>query len=70
MKAMYRMHTMNMFADAYAAPACQSATMAMTSTRRVRILDTAVLAVSFLFGILLGIVTKIVRIIGSTTAKP
>ena len=70
MKAMYRMYTMNMFADACAAPACQSASMAMTSTRRVRILDTAVLAVSFLFDVLVGLISLAVRIILPPQAKP
>lgn len=68
--AMYRMSGMNMSADACTAPACQSASM---TTRCAIILDTAVLAVSFLFDGLVrivSIVTGAVRIILPGTAKP
>ncbi len=70
MKAMYRKNAMNMFADAYTAPAYQSATMTMSADRRPLILDTALLAVSFLFDVLRGIGSLAVRIISSRKANP
>ena len=70
MKAMYRKNAMMMFADACTAPACQSASMTMASDRRALILDTALLAVSFLFDVLLGIGSLAVRIILPRQAKP
>ena len=67
MTAMVRKSAMNMSADAMTAPACQSASM---YTACAMILDTAVLAVSFLFSRLLGIVSEVVRIILPRPAKP
>lgn len=67
MKAMYRRNAMKMFADASTAPACQSAAMTMSSDHRALILDTALLAVSFLFNVLPGLA---VRIIMPKQAKP
>ena len=62
---------MYMSADAWFAPACQSAQMDTESmSAPIRILDTALLAVSFLSEILLGIVVRIVRIIIPNPAKP
>ena len=70
MKAMYRKNAMMMFADACTAPATQSASMTMTESRCAVMLDTALLAVSFLFDVLLGIVSLAVRIILPRQAKP
>lgn len=56
-----------MFADACFAPACQSAHM--TNSCAV-MMDTAMLAVSFLFGRLLVLVCLMVRIIIPNLAKP
>ena len=67
MKAMCRRNVMNMSADACTAPASQSASMTMTADRRALILDTALLAVSFLFNVLPGLA---VRIIMPKQAKP
>ena len=69
MTAKYWMSKMNHSADARYAPACQSATMTMTTDCAIT-LDTAVWAVSFLFESLLGIVSGAVRIILPWTAKP
>lgn len=70
MKAMYRRNVMNMSADACTAPASQSASMTMTADRRALILDTALLAVSFLFDVLLGLARLVVRIISPKQANP
>ena len=70
MKAMYRRNAMKMFADASTAPACQSAAMTMSSDHRALILDTALLAVSFLFDVLLGLARLVVRIISPKQANP
>ena len=69
MKAMYK-RNMSMCADAsWYAPVCQSAQCTSASTRAL-ILDTALLAVSFLFDVLLGIISLAVRIILPRQAKP
>ena len=60
MKAMYRRNVMNMSADACTASASQSASMTMTADRRALILDTALLAVSFLFNVLPGLAVRII----------
>ena len=60
MKAMYRRNVMNMSADACTAPASQSASMTKTADRRALILDTALLAVSFLFNVLPGLAVRII----------
>lgn len=67
MKTMAAMSAMNMSADAWTAPACQSASM---SDLCVIIWDTAVVAVSFLFVSLLEIVSGAVRIILPQMANP
>ncbi len=67
--AMGQMVTMNMSADACAAPANQSAAMTMSASRGI-ILDTAVLAVSFLFDVLLGVSALAVRILLPRRANP
>lgn len=66
-RMMTSMTAMPMFADASFAPACQSAPM--TNSCAV-MMDTALLAVSFLFGILLVLSVLVVRIILPNLAKP
>ena len=65
------MATMNMSADAYTAPACQSASM---TDNCAAVLGTAVLVVSFLSGLLLNLGSEAVRIVRmmlwSVGAKP
>jgi len=67
MKKLYRMSSMNHSSDAWCAPACQSAAMTARSAWK---LDTALLAVSFLFVSLLDAVAARVRIILRGPAKP
>ncbi len=67
MRNMTSMYMMNTSADARFAPACQSASM---TARRWIVLDTALLAVSFFFGIIRGLEALGVRIMGSAAAKP
>ena len=70
MKAMYRKHAMNLYADACSAPAAQSAAMTMTSDGHALNLDTALLAVSFLSDVLRGAAALSVRIMPLHRANP
>ena len=64
---MYRMTTNHMSADACTAPACQSASMTYNCAA---ILGTAVLAVSFLSDLLLGLASAAVRIVRILLLSP